>query len=236
MRLAPFSASLLLALALAAGAGSGCAPKASSTPLGWGPLALAEQQSLAAEPQAAHPRRRSVAAHSAPAPSAAEVSRSAASDAPDTKSEPEEPDEPASAGAPRGKAGAPDFAGMFAGKDVAIFRISGMPERQELDDKARIRIESDSPTQLRVVLINSENGSDLCELTAQIQGNSAQLDGGQPCFTAEGEGAINAELNSGTVVLTGDRLSMEAEGTLSVALADEELDGNLSYSFKGRRQ
>jgi hypothetical protein len=235
MRLAQIPASLLLALAVAAGAGSGCAPKTSNTPLGSGPLALTEQQALAAEPKPAHPRRRSAAAHTAPAPSSAGVARAEPSDAP-ASSDAEEPDEPASADAKHAGAGAPDFAGLFAGKDVAIFRISGLPERQELDDKARIRIQSESPTQLRVVLINSENGSDLCELTAQIQGNSAQLDGGQPCFTAEGEGAINAELTSGTVVLNGDRLSMEAEGTLSVALAEEELDGSLSYSFKGRRQ
>jgi hypothetical protein len=199
-----------------------------------GPLALAEQQTLAAEHKPAHPRRRSAVAHAAPAPSSTPVARSDTSDAP-ASSEPEEPDEPPSAGTQH-SAGAPEFAGLFAGKDVAVFRIAGMPERQELDDKARIRIESESPTQLRIVLINSENGSDLCELTAEVQGNSAQLDGGQPCFTAEGEGAINAELTSGTVVLSGDRLSMEAEGKLSVALAEEELDGSLSYSFKGRRQ
>lgn len=234
MRLAQISVSLLLTLAFA-GAGSGCAPKASSTPLGLGPLALAEQQSLAAEHKPAHPRRRSAVAHAAPAPSSSHAAHSEASDTP-ASSEPEEPDGPASADAKHAAAGAPAFAGLFAGKDVAIFRISGMPERQELDDKARIRIESESPTQLRVVLINSENGSDLCELTAEIQGNSAQLDSGQPCFTAEGEGAINAELTSGKVVLSGDRLSMEAEGTLSVALAEEELDGSLSYSFKGRRE
>ena len=235
MRLAQIPASLLLALALAAGAGWGCAPKASSTPLGLGPLALAEQQSLAAEPKPAHPRRRSAVAHAAPAPSSGHGAHAEASDTP-ASSERKESDEPASADAKHAAAEAPTFAGLFAGKDAAIFRISGMPERQELDDKARIRIESESPTQLRIVLINSENGSDLCELSAKVQGNSAQLDGGQPCFTAEGEGAINAELTSGTVVLSGDRLSMEAEGTLSVALADEELDGSLSYSFKGKRQ
>jgi len=54
--------------------------------------------------------------------------------------------------------------------------------------------------------------------------------------TSEGEGAIHAELTSGKVVLSGDKLSMDAEGTLSVALAEEELDGDLSYSFKGKRQ
>jgi hypothetical protein len=130
----------------------------------------------------------------------------------------------------------PAFAGLFAGKDVATYRIAGQPERQELDDKAKIRIETDSATQLRVVLINTTDGSDMCELSAAIQGNSAQLDGGQPCFTAEGEGAIQAELNSGTVTLTGDRLSMTAEGTLSGTLGEQEFEGSLSYSFKGKRQ
>jgi hypothetical protein len=234
MRSAQIPASALLVLAVAAGAGSGCAPKASSTPLGLGPLAVAEQQSLAAEPKPAHPRRRSAVARGSEPPSSPSAARTQPGES--AVSEPEEPDEPASAEGGPAAAGAPDFTGVFAGKDVAIFRIAGMPERQELDDKARIRVESESPTQLRVVLINSENGSDLCELTAEIQGNSAQLDSGQPCFTAEGEGALNAELNSGTVRLSGDRLSMEAEGTLSVALAEEELDGSLSYSFKGKRQ
>ncbi|HEU4576807.1 MAG TPA: hypothetical protein VFS67_01035 [Polyangiaceae bacterium] len=232
MRSAQIPASKLLLLAVAAGAGGGCAPKASSMPLGSGPLALAEQRSLAAEAKPAPPPRRSAPARSSEPLSSPPVARSQPSE---SASEPEEPDEAASAeGKPA--AAAPHFAGVFAGKDVAIFRIAGMPDRQELDDKARIRVESESPTQLRVVLINSENGSDLCELTAEIQGNSAQLDSGQPCFTAEGEGAINAELTSGTVVLSGDRLSMEAEGTLSVALAEEELQGSLSYSFKGKRQ
>lgn len=228
-------ASLLLLLALAGSSVSGCAPKASTAPLGLGPLALAERASEAEQkPAAAKPRS---AARPASAPVAAAEAKSsddnessAESDAPAEDDAPEATQQAAS-----GKA-APAFSGVFAGKDVAVFRISGMPERRELDDKARIRIESESATQLRVVLINSENGSDLCELSAEIRGNSAALDGGQPCFTSEGEGAIHAELTSGTLVLSGDRLSMEAQGTLSVALAEEELDGDLSYSFKGKRQ
>jgi len=153
----------------------------------------------------------------------------------------EEPDEaaegPSSEGAePSAVTGdAPAFVGLFAGKDVAIFRISGLPERQEVDDGAKIRIESDSPTALRIALINSADGSDLCELSAEVKGRSAVLDSAQPCFSSEGEGAIQAQLSSGTLVLQGDRLSMDAEGTLSVSMADDELEGELSYSFKGKR-
>ncbi|HKO92985.1 MAG TPA: hypothetical protein VJU61_17640 [Polyangiaceae bacterium] len=217
-----------------AGLWLGCAPKVSAIPLGIGPLALAEQnatkeQARTTPPSASRPPPPTVAA-------APLVSNSAADDAP------EEPDEvaeepSASAAEPSATAGnASAFVGLFAGKDVAIFRISGLPERQEVDDRAKIRIESDSPTELRVALINSENGSDLCELSAEVQGHSAVLDAGQPCFSSEGEGAISAELSSGVLVLQGDRLSMEAEGTLSVSLAEDQLDGELSYSFKGKRQ
>jgi hypothetical protein len=34
----------------------------------------------------------------------------------------------------------------------------------------------------------------------------------------------------------GDRLTMDAEGSLFVELADQEIPGALEYSFKGRRQ
>lgn len=215
--------------------GWGCAPKASSTPLGLGPLALAEQSAASAEKSASktkQARRPRAASTSAPVASSAEAEA-----APEESSTAnlEDVSEVSEKEASPGKE-QPAFAGLFAGKDVAIYRISGQPERQELDDKAKIRIENDSPTQLRIVLINSTDGSDLCELSAEVQGHSAQIDGGQPCFGSEGEGAIHAELSSGTVKLAGDRLSMTAEGTLSGTLADQEFDGNLSYSFKGQRQ
>lgn len=210
-----------------------CAPKASSTPLGVGPLALAEQAATSAAPAAkkAEPAPRA-RAESEAAPAAVEAEASAESD---SKAELEDVSEVSAADGAASKE-AVAFAGLFAGKDVATFRISGQPERRELDDKAKIRIESDSPTQLRIVLINSTDGSDLCELSAEVRGNSATLDGGQPCFTAEGEGAISAEMTSGTVTLAGDRLSMTAEGTLSGTFGEQEFDGNLSYSFKGQRQ
>jgi hypothetical protein len=230
----PFVARVALPVLWAA-VGWGCAPKANGVPLGLGPLALAEQSATSAERSAEKTKqaRRPRPASPPPATSAATKAEAAADE--DAKPDLEDVSEASEADAPAGKE-VPAFAGLFAGKDVAIFRITGMPERQELDDKAKIRIESDSPTQLRIVLINTTDGSDMCELSAEVQGNSAQLDGGQPCFTAEGEGAIQAELTSGTVTLTGDRLNMTAEGTLSVALAEQELDGNLSYSFKGKRQ
>ncbi|HVZ30950.1 MAG TPA: hypothetical protein VG963_00905, partial [Polyangiaceae bacterium] len=122
------------------------------------------------------------------------------------------------------------------GKDVAVFRIEGFPDRQELDDHARIRVESEGTSSLRVVLVNSDNGSDLCVLEAEVEGSSATLQGEQPCFTSDDEGAIQAQVTSGTLVLNGDRLRLDAEGALQVTLADQELEGDLTYSFKGDRQ
>jgi hypothetical protein len=219
---------------LAAGLGLGCAPKVSSTPLGVGPLALVEQNATAAQPRTTPP-----SAASPPAMPTSAAPLVANSDDSDDPEEPEEAEDAAPSDAAEPTAGASDataFVGLFAGKDIATFRLSGLPERQELDDKAKIRIESDSGTALRIALINSENGSDLCELSAEVQGRSAVLEAGQPCFSSEGEGAIQAELSQGKLVLQGDRLSMDAEGTLSVALADDQLEGTLSYSFKGKRQ
>jgi len=231
-------ASLLLLLAFWCGVW-GCAPRPNTTPLGLGPLALAEQASAAEKKKPAAAKKPAAPAASAPSAAAEAKSKD------DSKDENAESDGPADKSATESKSKSKSkssdkvvtaFSGLFAGKDVAIYRFSGEPDREELDDKARIRIESESPTQLRIVLINSADGSDLCELSAEAQGNSATLDGAQPCFSSEGEGAIHAELTSGTVVLSGDRLSMDAQGTLSLALGEEELDGDLSYSFKGKRQ
>jgi hypothetical protein len=205
----------------------------SSTPLGTGPLALAEQNATAEQPRATPPAARPPAAPSSAAPL---VASSDEADDPEEPEEAEEATKPDDAEPHAGASDATAFVGLFAGKDIATFRISGLPERQELDDKAKIRIESDSPTALRIALVNSENGSDLCELSAEVQGHSAVLDAGQPCFSSEGEGAIEAELSGGKLVLQGDRLSMDAEGTLSVTLAGDQLEGKLSYSFKGKRQ
>jgi hypothetical protein len=130
----------------------------------------------------------------------------------------------------------PAFEGLYAGDDTAIFRLRGFPEREQKDDKAKIRIEADSPSVVRITLINSEDGSDLCELTARVEGKAALLESPQPCFSSDDEGALQAELTSGRAVVSGDRLSMQAEGTLSATLGDQELEGTLTYSFKGARQ
>ncbi len=187
-------------------------------------LAQAEQE-RAAEPK---PRAPVEAAHAKAEP---EVPKGSAAPTDDDASETDESG-PAAANA----TAAPAFEGLYAGNDIAVFRLSGFPEREQRDDKAKIRIEKAASGSVSITLINSEDGSDLCELMARVDGNAALIESAQPCFSDGSEGSLEAQLTAGRAVLTGDRLRMEAEGTLSVALPDQELDGELTYSFKGQRE
>jgi hypothetical protein len=128
------------------------------------------------------------------------------------------------------------FEGLYAGDDIAVFRWTGAPEQEQRDDKAKIRIDKANAGNVSITLINSEDGSDLCQLLARIEGNAALIESAQPCFSDGGEGSPEAELTSGRAVLEGDRLSMKAEGTISLALPDQDLDGEITYTFEGERQ
>jgi hypothetical protein len=225
-----------LAAAMSLAAMSSCAPPASTVPLGSGPLALAERDAEArAEAKHAHPPARTRPEPAAPEPMAkADASKAALGGADDADDA--DDDDGAKPGAREQTARQPAFEGLYAGDDIAVFRITGLPEREQRDDKAKIRIEPGSADNINITLINSEDGSDLCQLVARIDGHAALIETAQPCFSDGGEGSLEAELTSGRVVLEGDRLRMDAQGTLSVALPDQELDGELSYTFKGERQ
>jgi hypothetical protein len=211
-----------------------CAPRTSSVPLGLGPLAVAERdaQAQAEASRRQHrpePVRRPTAAAAAAKPLAkADAPKSGAGDEPAASDEASGAD--ASSAAPAG------FEGLYAGDDIAVFRWTGAPEQEQRDDKAKIRIDKANAGNVSITLINSEDGSDLCQLLARIEGNAALIESAQPCFSDGGEGSPEAELTSGRAVLEGDRLSMKAEGTISLALPDQDLDGEITYTFEGERQ
>jgi hypothetical protein len=217
---------------------AGCAPKASSVPLGLGPLALAERDS---EAQANLKRRRdnkparaARAAIADRAPAAEEASASAEPSAAASKPDADEGDDATVVAEPGSSV---EFEGLYAGADVAVYRFTGYPEREEKDDKAKIRIEKPSAGSVSITLINTADGSDLCELTARVDGNAALIESAQPCFSDGSEGSPEAELTSGRAVIEGDQLRMDAEGTLSGVSPDQrEVDGQLTYTFKGERQ
>jgi hypothetical protein len=221
------------ALAALAPCFAGCAPAASTTPLGLGPLAVAELSAPPApkaEPEA--PAAKKAGAEAAPAADEAVVAAGESAPKAAVAEEKSESSE-APAAAPSSIA---DFEGVFAGDDIAVFRLTGFPEREQRDERAKIRIEKADAASVNITLINSEDGSDLCALSARVEGNAALIESAQPCFSDGGEGSLEALLTSGRAVLSGDHLRMDAEGTLSVALPDQELDGELTYSFKGKRE
>jgi hypothetical protein len=213
-------------------ASSACAPRASSVPLGLGPLALAERD---AQADAEANRRKSKPKPTRrPVVAAAPKEPLATADAPkaDASAEAAASDKASSAEAAPATAPA-RFEGMYAGDDIAVYRLTGSPELEQRDDKAKIRIEKASDGNVSITLINSADGSDLCELVARVEGNAALIESAQPCFSG-GEGSPEVELTSGRAVLEGDRLRMNAEGTLS--MPDQELDGEMTYTFDGERQ
>jgi hypothetical protein len=228
----PFPHAALAALAFVI---LGCAPTASTVPLGRGPLAIAEQdaeaRAVAKRVQAARTERK----RPEPAASSEPVAKADSAKADIDDADEDDGDEAKSGSAKPGSK-EPAFEGLYAGDDIAVFRISGFPEREQRDDKAKIRIEAASGGKLEITLINSEDGTDLCQLVARIEGHAALIEGAQPCFGDGSEGSLEAELTSGRAVIEGDRLRMDAQGTLSVALPDQELDGEVTYTFKGERQ
>jgi hypothetical protein len=198
-----------------------------------GPLAVAELSAAPApkaEPEA--PAAKKAGAEAAPAADEAVV---VAGESAPKAAAPEEKGESNDAPA-ADPSGIGNFEGVFAGDDIAVFRLTGFPEREQRDERAKIRIEKADASSVNITLINSEDGTDLCALSARVEGNAALIESAQPCFSDGGEGSLEALLTSGRAVLSGDHLRMDAEGTLSVALPDQELDGELTYSFKGKRE
>lgn len=216
----------------------GCAPRASSVPLGQGPLALAEQAAdESANARAVTKTRADVAKRqpTKPASKPATVSTDAKAEAePSEEGDAEQKD--AAGTSDEKSASSSELDGLYSGEDVAISRLPGLPDWEQKDEKAQIRVQTDAPNVLSLTLINSDDGSDLCELSARLEGKTAVLDADQPCFTSTAEGGVQGELNSGRAVFDGTRLSMQAEGTLRQELADQVLEGELSYTFKGERQ
>ncbi len=217
-------------------AASSCAPAVSQVPLGMGPQALAEIRATPApapsKPRAPAQREAADASESSDEEPGEDDAEDAAAESPAAESA----SAAAGAAAPSTPANAATFVGMYAGIDIATFRLDGLPDRRQEDDKAKIRVEADGDDAISIVIINSDTGEDLCELSATISGKVATVTGSEPCFTNPDDDSISATISEGRATLKGDELKVTAEGTMSVNLPDQSLSGSLSYSFKGKRQ
>jgi hypothetical protein len=224
-------------LAFALLVASSCAPAVSRVPLGLGPQALAEapatSEHAASKPHVPPARHGTpVEVAEASEPSEDETS-SDEHEAGDTKAN---ATAEASGAASSSAAKAATFRGMYAGTDIATFRFDGRPDQRQEDDKAKIRVEADGDDAISIVIINSDTGEDLCELSASISGKTATVTGSEPCFTNPDDDSVSAMITEGRATLKDDELKITAEGTMSVTLPDQELSGTLSYTFKGKRQ
>jgi hypothetical protein len=224
------------ALVVALASASACSPAVSSVPLGLGPLAIAEREAEARAEEKRRQRQPKPAKRPAVAAAPAKESLEKAATAKPEPSTETAGGDKASPAEAAGQAAPARFEGLYAGDDIAVYRWAGSPEQEQRDDKAKIRIGKASAGNVSITLINSADGSDLCELVARVEGNAALIESAQPCFSDGSEGSPEAELTSGRAVLEGDRLSMNAEGTISLALPDQQLDGEITYTFEGERQ
>lgn len=216
-------------------AAPGCAPRVSQVPLGVGPQAVAESSAApttpASKPHA--PPQRPASAKVAEASEPSEDEPAADSDDAVTT---ESAKEGTSSATPSSAATATTFSGMYAGTDIATFRFDGRPDQRQEDDKAKIRVEVDGDDAISIVIINSDTGEDLCQLSASIAGKVATVTGSEPCFTNPDDDSVSAMITEGRATLKDDELKVTAEGTMSVSLPDQSLSGTLSYTFKGKRQ
>jgi hypothetical protein len=222
--------SLVLALLAAAS----CAPPVSRVPLGMGPQALAEASAPHAPSKAHSPPQRPSAAVASSDVDEPEEDHDEPEEGADAKAEPSA--EAADAKAPAEAPKADVFKGLYAGTDVATYRFEGQPDQRQEDDRAKIRVEADGDDAISIVIINSDTGEDLCELSASIAGKVATVTGSEPCFTNPDDESISATITGGRATLKDDELKVTAQGTMSVNVADQPLSGTLSYTFKGKRQ
>jgi hypothetical protein len=125
--------------------------------------------------------------------------------------------------------------GEYAGEDVATYRFGGT-ERVEKDPKARTRVHDQARDSVKLTLVNSANGNDLCTLTGKLQGHTATLEAGQDCFsTAEGAVSARGTVQSGTATIKDDTLTIETTLSYEVSAEGQVQSGELSYRFEGRR-
>jgi hypothetical protein len=124
------------------------------------------------------------------------------------------------------------FAGLYAGSDVTIFRVTGVPERTEPDPNAKTRVEQRAPDRIAITLVNSRTGDPICTLDATVSGNVGTLTPGQTCFS---EGVLVPNVVSGQATVTDRRLVFDMELTFELSAGDRSVSGRISYHFDGTR-
>jgi len=211
-------------------------------PLGFGPLAKAEeadQERLASQRQQidrSKPARGAAAndfstqSFSAP-PLAVEKPNKAAA------AEPPAPSAAASANpTPAAPSKVTDWLGLWRGKDTTRYQIPSFPPQPMDDPTAKIRVESSRSQQIKLILIDSTNDKDICGLTAQLESNQAKIDPGQPCFGSEDDSSnLSIHVKSGLATLREATLVLDLALDADVQSEQFQANGTVEYHFEGKR-
>jgi hypothetical protein len=139
------------------------------------------------------------------------------------------------AGAPASDAGKADgrWAGEYFGSDRHVLRASGEPDKIELDDKARTRVEEPSPGVAVVSLVSSSDGQVICALRTKVTGNRAELEPGASC---PGLFLMPPLAVEGSAKLEGDTLEVDLEGHGEFPAGSNTVEMEVEYHFNGKRR
>ncbi|MGC4068002.1 MAG: hypothetical protein QM784_25805 [Polyangiaceae bacterium] len=113
--------------------------------------------------------------------------------------------------------------------------MSGQPDRNFDDPKAKIRVERPSDGEVSFTFIDSSNGQDLCTLQGQIDATVARLSAGQRCFI-EPDDEMNVSSRPGTATLDGKRLRLNVVLDTQLEMDDARAEGRIEYEFQGLKQ
>jgi hypothetical protein len=125
------------------------------------------------------------------------------------------------------------WAGEYFGSDRHRMRLSGQPERVELDDKAHTRVEEPAPGIVLLSLVSSSDGKVICGVKARVTGNRAELEPGESCAPLDLRPPLKLE---GKAKLTGDELELDLEAHGEFPIGEESVAVDVEYHFEGKRR
>ncbi len=200
------------------------------SPLGLGPLALAEYAARREAPPdtSAAPPGPSTEGREPPPPLAQP-----------TASTSSEPPSPVDAGAFDGGAiplvAPAALAGLYRGTDTTTTTFPPMSPQSVDDPEARTRVEARAPGELMLVIVDSSTNEDLCRLKGILTQSTATIVPGQSCFEAE-ERQQSAQVKQGTARFLDGELSLELVLDVRIDNEDFSLAGRIDYRFVGKKE
>jgi hypothetical protein len=126
------------------------------------------------------------------------------------------------------------WVGLYRGSDTTKSWFPPVPPREVTDPNAQTRVETENATTLRLVLVDSSTGNDICSLKATVATSEATVQEGQTCFGSEDSGQ-SARIRSGKARRVDRELTLDLLLYAEVDDEDPPVHGTLEYHFVGKR-